>query len=239
MWTDEMRAKYKKPWANTPDKAARKRAYDEARYEAIAEKKRRQANEWYAANKERVLAAHKENYAADPEGYCAKQKAYNEAMGEKYRERVRQQSRKQYAKDPAKALALSKAATRRARERDPEKFLRKSRERYWKDPEKSRERGVMDAMNRRARKMGDMRRVTTGEFEILWGRQRGCCALCHYPLGSDTPHKDHWMPLARGGAHTLENLRLLHPACNLKKWAKLPSEVIPQPTVNMEKSHVF
>lgn len=37
-------------------------------------------------------------------------------------------------------------------------------------------------------------------------------------------HVDHFIPLAKGGAHVLTNLRIACPPCNLKKNAKMPDE---------------
>ncbi len=34
-------------------------------------------------------------------------------------------------------------------------------------------------------------------------------------------HYDHVIPLARGGSHTFENIRISHGACNMRKGVKL------------------
>jgi 5-methylcytosine-specific restriction endonuclease McrA len=46
---------------------------------------------------------------------------------------------------------------------------------------------------------------------------------CHY-CGNRAEHVDHYIPLAKGGAHTLDNLRPACVPCNLSKGAKLPGE---------------
>lgn len=51
--------------------------------------------------------------------------------------------------------------------------------------------------------------------------QRGKCACCGEPLGSDF-HLDHIVPLKSGGAHSDENMQLLRKTCNLRKGAKDP-----------------
>jgi 5-methylcytosine-specific restriction endonuclease McrA len=43
---------------------------------------------------------------------------------------------------------------------------------------------------------------------------------------SDAFHVDHFLPLARGGAHVLTNLRIACPSCNLHKSARDPLEWI-------------
>lgn len=40
----------------------------------------------------------------------------------------------------------------------------------------------------------------------------------------DTFHVDHFIPLSKGGAHVLTNLRIACAPCNLKKNAKMPDE---------------
>lgn len=50
------------------------------------------------------------------------------------------------------------------------------------------------------------------------------CYLCGLPLTDDV-HIDHVVPLSRGGAHSMENLRPTHPACNLRKNSSLLSEL--------------
>jgi len=226
--------------SRSPGKSEAKRLYDAARYALVREKKCANAKEWYYKNRAAVLERRAAEYAADPDAHNAKLKAYRAANIDIFHERERLASREKYRLDREKCLARSKASTSRARELDPERFAQQAHSRYWKDPEKSRERGRLDAMNRRAGRRGKSGYVSVGAFEILWGRQRGVCALCWRPLGdAETPHVDHWVPLARGGEHDLDNLRLLHRACNLKKWAKLPAELVPAFILATENHHAF
>ena len=51
--------------------------------------------------------------------------------------------------------------------------------------------------------------------------QRGLCAYCAAKLGKGY-HRDHIMPLIRGGAHDRRNLQLLCAPCNLSKGARDP-----------------
>ena len=50
------------------------------------------------------------------------------------------------------------------------------------------------------------------------------CWLCGRPVELDTPHNskraaslDHVTPLSEGGTHALDNLRLAHTVCNLRR----------------------
>lgn len=59
------------------------------------------------------------------------------------------------------------------------------------------------------------------------------CHLCGEPIDMDAPrkcgtpgwelsfHKDHVIPISRGGDNTIDNVRPSHGICNLKKWANL------------------
>lgn len=57
--------------------------------------------------------------------------------------------------------------------------------------------------------------------------QKGRCACCGEPLGSDY-HLDHIMPLALGGTNTDDNIQLLRSTCNRQKYAKHPVDFMQQ-----------
>lgn len=82
---------------------------------------------------------------------------------------------------------------------------------------------------RRARKNGNGGSYTPAELQAVLaahtdakGRLR--CALCGKPI-TGKYHIDHWIPLSKGGANEVGNLRVLHGRCNLRKAAKLPQEL--------------
>lgn len=50
------------------------------------------------------------------------------------------------------------------------------------------------------------------------------CYWCNEPLKNKKVHTDHYIPLSRGGCHTLENLVVSCSKCNQKKHAKDPIE---------------
>lgn len=51
-------------------------------------------------------------------------------------------------------------------------------------------------------------------------RDASRCHMCRKKCRQDEIHLDHVIPLARGGAHTLENLRVACATCNLSKGAR-------------------
>lgn len=63
---------------------------------------------------------------------------------------------------------------------------------------------------------------TDRDWARLVARHRGCCAYC----GEPHPHlqRDHVLPLARGGRHSIGNILPACPPCNYQKKAKLLSE---------------
>ena len=65
------------------------------------------------------------------------------------------------------------------------------------------------------------------DFEALWARQSGACALCGTPMLNNrfqAPHAriwakrratfDHIIPRSKGGSDAVENLQLTHAICN-------------------------
>lgn len=51
------------------------------------------------------------------------------------------------------------------------------------------------------------------------------CHICKTAVDDSLLHYDHVVPLARGGAHTNENIAVSHAVCNIRKSDKLVSEL--------------
>lgn len=65
-------------------------------------------------------------------------------------------------------------------------------------------------------------------FSVLWKWERTAAKVCVY-CGSDCQssyHIDHYLPLALGGKHQVENLRIACPPCNFRKNALHPDEFL-------------
>ena len=59
--------------------------------------------------------------------------------------------------------------------------------------------------------------------QLMWKSLPHTCSRCGKRIESIRDmHVDHIIPLAKGGADTVDNMQLLHKACNLSKGAKLP-----------------
>lgn len=57
-------------------------------------------------------------------------------------------------------------------------------------------------------------------LDRLYVRDHGICGICHLPVARWEAQIDHIRPLARGGAHTWQNVQLAHGRCNARKGAK-------------------
>jgi len=104
-----------------------------------------------------------------------------------------------------------------------------ARTKAWRaaNPEQNRRNRVISQGTRRAR--GDVVRFTYDEVLVTYGSD---CHICLEGIDLAAPKKcgspgwerslwlDHVIPLAKGGAHSLENMRPSHALCNLKKSDK-------------------
>ena len=64
--------------------------------------------------------------------------------------------------------------------------------------------------------------VTKGQIDNLI-KNTSHCYWCGKDI-KDNFHIDHYIPLSKGGEHTIENIVLTCPSCNLKKYNKDPRE---------------
>lgn len=88
-------------------------------------------------------------------------------------------------------------------------------------PEDVRAKSAAATQKRRARKRGAGGSFTAAQVRALFAKQRGCCAWCGTSL-KDGYHRDHRVPLARGGSNEISNIDLLCGPCNLSKGAMDP-----------------
>jgi HNH endonuclease len=72
------------------------------------------------------------------------------------------------------------------------------------------------------------RALTTGANVIgyvnrqaIIARDNSTCHICGQHVETSDIHLDHVIPLARGGEHSADNLRVSHSTCNLSKGARL------------------
>lgn len=111
------------------------------------------------------------------------------------------------------------------RERDRVRYAKEAEHRrayarqYLKDhPEQMR----AVRRNRKAKIATQRFQFTTRDWTRLCERYRHCCAYCGQR--SAVLHREHVIPVSRGGRHSAGNILPACPACNYQKKTKLLSE---------------
>jgi 5-methylcytosine-specific restriction endonuclease McrA len=164
---------------------------------------------------------------ANREMLAAKQKAYAAANAEtvrvglqKYQARNRERLSvylKEYNKANRKRLAAQKAARYAA---NREAILERQREYVREHPEVKH----ASEARRRARRIGSPGPGwTADDVKAQHKAQNGRCFYCKKDLGKKY-HRDHIIPLSKGGHHCRSNLALACPPCNMRKHDKDPQE---------------
>jgi 5-methylcytosine-specific restriction endonuclease McrA len=214
----------------------RAKAIDAAWREANPEKGRASSMAWAKANPDKVKKnktewrrVNKEKVRMDGIAW-RKEKASDEEWVRANKEEKKKNSAARYAANPDKIKSASAAWVKA----NPEKVRASAAAMRAKNPEKIRARGrawaksnpesgTRNAHKRRACKAAVGGALSKGLVEKLLELQGGMCPCCNQSLG-EKYHLDHWMPLALGGSNTDDNMRLLHPRCNLQKGAKHPED---------------
>lgn len=179
-------------------------------------------------------------HTGDPARYTPEERvraarAATRRWQERNRETVLRKLRDQYWKNPD----ARRAATRAWREQNPERVREKNRQWREANPERRAElwRKWVQANPERAREIwfnkghrrrAQMRQTASGRVsrKRIIEKYGMVCHLCGGEILSRSDlHMDHVIPLARGGAHIEENIRPAHAECNVRKGAKLLSEL--------------
>ena len=106
------------------------------------------------------------------------------------------------------------------REKTAERFNNYRKDWRKKNPDIARR----DKYARRAREKSCAGSISVGITEDLLKKQKSRCACCATTLADGNIHRDHIVPLARGGDNSDENIQLLCGKCNRSKGAKDPIE---------------
>ncbi len=104
-------------------------------------------------------------------------------------------------------------------ERHPDR--RKASSRRWRLANK--ERVASYAKIRRTRVKGAEGEFTEDQFQEKLTQLGGLCYWCGRSVGLDV-HRDHLIPIAKGGSNDIENIVPACPDCNRRKGAKTPDE---------------
>ena len=119
-----------------------------------------------------------------------------------------------------------RAHVKEYRENNVDKERKRIKKWHRKNPSK----GKYYESNRRALKNNaSIGLVDYGELLAMNVKNNGklTCVYCHRGIRG-AYHVDHIIPLSRGGSHSMDNLAIACPACNLAKSNKLLSEWKPE-----------
>lgn len=188
----------------TAEQKARYAAHNRARYALVRERKIAQASEYYAANKEKVLAR-------------LKAKNHTKAAADGRRPGVVGAPRKfSDAERRDRQLKILRAW----RASNPDKMKAQTKRHY----DNKRDVFIANMHRRRAATNGSNGTYTPEDIAALLKKQKGKCVFCLQEFGAERPEVDHYIPLALGGSNDRGNLRLLHKICNRMKRAKHPAD---------------
>lgn len=100
------------------------------------------------------------------------------------------------------------------------------KERLQSDPDYAKYRRELTAHSERRRRASkiatQVAAISVQQYADLLENYGGNCWICSVDLDSEALHWDHYVPLSRGGTHTLNNLRPSCGPCNLRKSNKFP-----------------
>jgi 5-methylcytosine-specific restriction endonuclease McrA len=87
--------------------------------------------------------------------------------------------------------------------------------------------------NRQRRLKLNCNHITQKQINTLIANSNNTCHYCGIELNNLILNIDHFIPLSKGGPHTINNLVVSCKNCNLRKGNKLPEEWLK--TLNKEK----
>ncbi|MBK5239520.1 MAG: HNH endonuclease [Actinomycetales bacterium] len=142
-------------------------------------------------------------------------------------ENIRERSRKWYAENREKALqryAENREKVLQQQKLNPER-RRQNRLKYEaKHPEKvALYRRQKNAKRRALKRQGAVGKV---DYKLILRRDGYVCHICGQCVEPTDVHFDHIIPLARGGAHAMENIAVAHARCNILKGDSLDSTLL-------------
>lgn len=181
------------------------------------EKCRAQDKQRYVKDREKRLEAAKIYARANKEKRENSRKAY----AEKHRLDIKVKSKQYYEANKEKIRANAKNYYNKNKE-----YLKASKQAYLQT-----EAGRLAIKNGRnaykaRKKSTDDKTVTISALQNLAIAQNNQCSYCKCPIdiADRSVHLDHYIPLSKGGAHSITNVVWACAKCNLRKNDKLPKD---------------
>jgi 5-methylcytosine-specific restriction endonuclease McrA len=169
--------------------------------------------EWQRNNREKM------------HGYYAKYHAANKDRAHEYylenKAKYDEQRRARREADPLGFRVRGNAYSRSWRKRNPE-AVKQSWARWYSE---NREYEATRQENKRARRMNATGSFSEDDVRFIHDYQDGRCFYCLEPVG-DGFHRDHFVPLAKGGTNDWTNIVVSCPSCNFSKKDKLPEDYL-------------
>ena len=111
-----------------------------------------------------------------------------------------------------------KIERQRSLNEDRKKYKREHSKKY-----RQTENGKLSQLNKYHKRRAIIKsgNVTTQQLKELYSTVKNCY-WCNTKLNKKNTHLDHFIPLSKGGLHTIDNLVLSCSCCNLKKSNKDP-----------------
>lgn len=214
----------KKNWRqNNPDKVAaeKKRSHERHRETDNARVKR-----WADENRDYKREQDRQ-YRLD---HLEERRAYEAQWQRDNPDKVKARNQRWVERHPEQAKASAKVRQLTYRQSMRGKARRQMRSDLHRDEIRAynRMRYLIPVVRERHLAKARRRRMAEGNFtpsdiRALYDEQEGRCAYCGITLHGHY-HLDHLIPLARGGTHNPDNLRIACPTCNMSKGAKLIEE---------------
>jgi len=158
-------------------------------------------------------------YRANRAQIIARATAWNRANIERRREIVNAYNTRNRPRAHAYYIAhrdTIKQHVQSWRETHRESYRKHRRDYRLRYPEKHAEK----QRRRNARKRGSVfERV---DYAAILERDGSVCHICGREVASADMSFDHVIPLARGGSHTADNIKVAHMLCNVRKGVRLP-----------------
>lgn len=171
--------------------------------------------QWHSEHKE-----HDEAYAK--QYYHTTMKPQNKERYAKYREQYKVRQLRAYQKNPEKELEKGRrwkrANREHLREYDANRYATKTeymktKNKRWRQTNPKR-RAENEARRRARIRENGYEKVN---YAVIAERDGYICHICGLPVSEDALSFDHVIPLAKGGSHTANNIKVAHKRCNFRK----------------------